>query len=67
MKKKPHMFVERERERERGKYQRVILIFFDGLPYLAFFKSLKVCLRSDYFAKIENFLFKVLQIKIKVG
>ena len=60
-KKKPHMFVEREREREREvNIREWSWFFFNGLPYLAFFKSLKVCLRSDYFAKIENFLFKVL-------
>ena len=28
---------------------------------------LKVCLRSTYFVKIENFLLKVLKIKVKVN
>ena len=29
--------------------------------------KLRVCLGSAYFAKIENFLLKVLQIKVKIN
>ena len=29
--------------------------------------KLKVCLRSAYFAKIENYFLKILQIKVKVN
>ena len=51
-KNKKHIRLQREREREIGKY------FLDGLPYLTFFKSLRVCLRFAYLIEIENFFFK---------